>query len=82
MRPHRLAFLEEGGARVVAHYAKTLYEPVVLKKGYAEDMRGSSLEGLMEGDRLRLIHDLEAYLEQRASSYPRSCWCARGCVPA
>lgn len=63
-----LAFLEEGGARVVAHYAKTLYEPVVLKKGYAEDMRGSSLEGLMEGDRMRLIHDLKAYLEQRASS--------------
>ena len=63
-----LAFVEEDGRRVVARWAKALYEPLLLGEGYAEDLAGSSLERLLQGRRLRIIHDLAAYLREHPES--------------
>ncbi len=58
-----LAFLEENGRRSVARWGRTLYEPMLLRPGYAEDTAGSSLMPILQTGRLRIIHDLKAYLE-------------------
>lgn len=63
-----VAFLEEGGTRAVAHYARTAYEPAFLKKGYAEELAGSSLAQVIESGQPRLLRDLERYLADRPAS--------------
>lgn len=63
-----VAFLEEEGARVACRYAKTRYEPVLLGKGYAADLQGSTLQGVLASGRPRVIPDLALY----ARAHPRS----------
>lgn len=63
-----VSFLEEGGARLVAHCTRAAYEPVLLKKGYAEEVAGSSLAAVIEGGRPRILRDLERHLEERPAS--------------
>ncbi len=63
-----LAFVEEQGRRVVSRYVRSLYEPVHLPVGYAEDLQGSSLAEILRHDRLRIIRDLDAYLQARPES--------------
>jgi signal transduction histidine kinase/CRP-like cAMP-binding protein len=63
-----LAFLEDGGARVVSHWAAADYEPILLRKGYAADLAGSSLAHVLESGKPRVINDLELYLKE----HPRS----------
>jgi len=63
-----LAFVEEGGARVVSEYAAASYEPLLLKQGYAEDVAGSTLRKVIEMGVPRVINDLEAYLERKPDS--------------
>ncbi|MCP4641649.1 MAG: GAF domain-containing sensor histidine kinase, partial [bacterium] len=63
-----LAFVEEGGERVAAHWSRALYEPLLLGKGYAEDLRGSSLATIQETGHLRIINDLEEYLRLKPVS--------------
>jgi signal transduction histidine kinase len=60
-----LAFLEEDGRRVVAHYARAQYEPLLLQRGYTEDLRGSSLQHVQELNSPRIINDLQRYAEKR-----------------
>lgn len=64
-----LAFLEEEGRRVVAHYAHALYEPLLLNQGYAQDIRDSSLQQILDTGHVRLIHDLEAYGREHPNSH-------------
>ena len=63
-----LAFLEEEGRRVVAHYAIARYEPLLLKKGYSAELEGSSLERVLKSGNPRVISDLAQY----ALAHPRS----------
>ncbi len=63
-----LAFLADDGRRLVSHYARTSYEPVLLKKGFRQDLQGSSLFEVIERGTPRIIDDLEAYLD----AHPRS----------
>ncbi len=63
-----LAFVEEEAHRVVAHYARADYEPLLLKPGYAEDLTDSSLAKVIESGRPRVINDLQEYL----AAHPRS----------
>lgn len=63
-----VAFVEEGGARLVAHYTRTAYEPVLLRKGYAEELEGSSLKTILETGTPRILTDLQRHLECRPSS--------------
>jgi signal transduction histidine kinase len=63
-----IAFLEDEGRRVVAHYAVSRYEPILLKKGYSAELEGSSLERVLKSGHPRVINDLAPY----ALAHPRS----------
>lgn len=63
-----LAFLQDDGRRVVAYWARAQYEPLVLTKEYAQDLRGSSLAAVLKTNRVRIINDLEAYLHRKPQS--------------
>jgi hypothetical protein len=57
-----IAFLEDDDRRVVSHYARTTYEPLAIRKGYAADIADSSLEPILREGRIRIIRDVRAYL--------------------
>ncbi len=63
-----LAFLEEDGARVAAYWSRADYDPLLLERGYGEDLKGSSLEAILQRGRIRIINDLETYLERKPAS--------------
>ncbi len=63
-----LAFLEDGGHRVVSHWTRATYEPILLKAGYSEELRGSTLKGIIDTNRPRVISDLEQYLVEHPDS--------------
>jgi signal transduction histidine kinase len=63
-----LAFVEEDGRRVRAHYARALYEPVLLTRGYQQDLSGSSLEHVLARGTPRIIDDLQQYLALQPDS--------------
>lgn len=56
-----LAFVTEDRRRVIAHYARAAYQPLLLHKGYAEDLQHSSLAEVIRTGRTRIISDLAAY---------------------
>ncbi len=62
-----VAFLEDGG-RLVSHWVRADYEPVLLGAGYSESVAGSSLAQVMASGRPRVIPDLEAYLAEHPAS--------------
>lgn len=62
-----IAFLEDDG-RLVSHWARASYEPVLLGAGYAEGLAGSSLGRVIADGRPRVIPDLEAYLAEHPGS--------------
>ncbi|MBN1852017.1 MAG: GAF domain-containing sensor histidine kinase [Pirellulales bacterium] len=62
------AFVEENGVRVTAHDVVAAYEPVLLKKPYSEDLKGSSLRQVIERGTPRIINDLEQYLRENPNS--------------
>ena len=63
-----LAFVEDEGQRVIAHWVKTRYETVLLKTGYSEDLSQNSLNKVIIPEHRRVIHDLEAYLAENPNS--------------
>jgi signal transduction histidine kinase len=63
-----LAFVADHEQRVVSYGERALYEPVLLKKGYAEDLWGSSLAAVFKSGNTRIIYDLEQYLERHPNS--------------
>jgi hypothetical protein len=63
-----LSFVEEGDRRVVSRYVKASYERVYLGQGYSEDLRGSSLERVLQRGTPRIIDDLERYLAEHPAS--------------
>jgi signal transduction histidine kinase len=64
-----LAFVDEREHRVIAQYARAVYEPLLLTKGYVGDLRGSSLERVIKTSRPRIIDDLAAYLGDHPGSH-------------
>ena len=71
-----LAFVVDGGRRVVAHYARASYEPLRLKKGYGEQLRGSTLEDIINSGQVRIIGDTRAYLDAKPQSVSTQLICA------
>ena len=63
-----VAFVEEQGRRLVSHYSRAHYAPLLLKRGYAEDLQGSSLERVIADGQLRIIDNLEEYLARHPTS--------------
>jgi signal transduction histidine kinase len=64
-----LAFVDESGRRVVAHYARADYEPLLLTKGYVADLSGGSLEHVIKSGEPRIIDDLEKHALERPASH-------------
>ncbi len=62
-----ISFVEEDD-RVVSHWTRALYAPLVLQPGYAEDLRQSTLARVRDTGHVRIIDDLEAYVEAKADS--------------
>jgi len=62
-----VAFLEDDG-RIVSHWVRASYEPVLLGSGYSESLAGSSLGKVIASGRPRVIPDLEAYLAEHPGS--------------
>ncbi len=65
-----LALLEETGNRLNVHWVRADYEPLLVTKGYAEDIQGSSLQRVIEDGTPRVIDDLPAYLENNPRALP------------
>ena len=63
-----LAFGEDGNERLTTYWAKTRYEPALLKVGYSETLEGSSLQGVLREGKVRIINDLQAYSEAHPES--------------
>jgi class 3 adenylate cyclase len=63
-----VALIENEGKVARARWLRSDYPEIVLRKGYAGVMRGSSLHEVMLSGEPRIISDLEAYLE----AYPHS----------
>jgi signal transduction histidine kinase len=64
-----LAFVDESGRRVFAHYARADYQPLLLTKGYTGDLKGGSLEHVIKCGEPRIIDDLEAHAREHPSSH-------------
>jgi signal transduction histidine kinase len=62
------AFVEEDGRRVTSYFTRAAYEPILLRRGYSEDMHGSSLLHVLQTGTPRIIGDLQKYLDE----HPRS----------
>ena len=62
-----VAFLEDGD-RLVSHWVRASYEPVLMGAGYAESLSGSSLRQVIASGRPRVLSDLEAYLAEHPAS--------------
>ena len=56
------AFVEEDGRRVTSYFTRASYKPILLVEGYFEDLRGSSLQQVLQRGTPRIIDDLQAYL--------------------
>jgi len=63
-----LAFLDDDGRRIIAHWTKALYQPVLLKEGYGEDLAHSSLRTVIDSACARIIYDLPRYEEEHPMS--------------
>jgi len=63
-----LAFVEEDGRRIISHVTRADYQPILLKKGYAADLAGSSLEAILNEGRVRIINHLDRYLAFKPTS--------------
>lgn len=72
-----VAFLEDD-ARLVSFVTKASYTPLLLDKGFAADLSGSSLGAVVAEGRPRVIDDLALYLEQRPSSVSTKLLVAEG----
>jgi len=63
-----LSFVQEGGQRVVVKWVRANYSPLLLEKGYTVDIRKSYLREVIEAQKVCVIHDLNAYLEENPDS--------------
>jgi signal transduction histidine kinase len=64
-----LAFVDESGRRLFAHYARADYHPLLLTKGYAGDLKGGSLDHVIRSGEPRIIDDLEAHARDHPGSH-------------
>jgi diguanylate cyclase (GGDEF)-like protein len=61
--------LEDGGRTVRAVWARSLRSEAKLQVGYSAPLAGSSLAGIIETGRPRIINDLEQYLREHPESH-------------
>jgi len=62
------ALLENEGAVLRAHWARSDGKHVALKKGFSAKMQGSSLQKILETGEPRILNDLKSYLKKHPYS--------------
>ena len=62
-----ISFVQEDD-RVASHWTRALYAPLLLQPGYSEDLRQSALARVRDTGCVRIIDDLNAYLEVKPRS--------------
>jgi diguanylate cyclase (GGDEF)-like protein len=62
------ALLEDNGATLRAHWAKSDSKKQFLKSGFSQPMKGSSLQEIFLSKKPRIINDLQKCLEQNPAS--------------
>ena len=65
-----IAFLQENGNRVITRYVRANYTPILLGPGFGQDLRGSTLDTVLECGAPRVINDLPKHLESHPNSRP------------
>ncbi len=63
-----VAFIEDDGQRLVSYHTVARYAPLVLDRGFAADLRRSSLARVLATGAVRIIGDLSAYLARHPDS--------------
>ncbi|HMB20320.1 MAG TPA: GAF domain-containing protein, partial [Spirochaetota bacterium] len=63
-----IAFTDESGKRLILYHVVASYEPLYLDRGYAADLRGSSLDTVFKDGTPRVINDLKEYLQSNPDS--------------
>jgi len=63
-----VALLEHDGKLLRARWARADYPEIILDRGYAGLMKGSSLQGILASGEPRIINDLSAYLHLHPNS--------------
>jgi signal transduction histidine kinase len=67
-----LAFVEDDGKRIVAHWVAARYGPLLLDEGYAEELSRTSLMRVIEHGTPRIITALRTYLTEHPNSVSTS----------
>jgi signal transduction histidine kinase len=67
-----VAFIDDAHERIVAHWARATYDPLLLGVGYTGDLAGSTLERVLAENSVRIINDLEAYYSDHHESHSTS----------
>lgn len=62
------SLLHEEGRIVRAHWARSESQNIRIGKDYEAEMKGSSLQGIIETGQPRILNDLEAYLKDHSNS--------------
>ncbi|MDP7097986.1 MAG: GAF domain-containing protein [Rhodospirillales bacterium] len=60
---------ESGKTLARAQWCRADYQPVIIGKGYAEGLKGSSLQKIADARQPRILNDLEEYLRQHPKSH-------------
>lgn len=63
-----LSFVEKNGAQVTARAARADYDELHLKEGYTAGLSNSTLQKILETGRIRIINNLETYVEHKPES--------------
>lgn len=63
-----IAFIEEGGSRLLLHHTRAHYSPIHLTPGFASDIVGSAVHAIFLKGKNRIIGDFIHYLRK----YPKS----------
>jgi signal transduction histidine kinase len=63
-----IAFTDESGKRLILYHVVAAYKPLHLDRGYAADLRGSSLDTVFQDGTPRVINDLQEYLQSNPQS--------------
>ncbi|MBP7584280.1 MAG: GAF domain-containing sensor histidine kinase [Spirochaetes bacterium] len=63
-----MAFVADENSRMVLHYVRARYEPLHLKKGFASDIHGGSIQKVFQSGCPSIIRDMEVHARNNPQS--------------
>jgi class 3 adenylate cyclase len=63
-----VALIDDDGATLRAHWARAEYPTLLMKRGFAGPLQGSSLQGVIASEEPRIINNLATYLKAHPGS--------------